>query len=249
MGNRTDRGVCRETTDRVPLPVTHAQHGHAPCPCPMPWPGSGIPPPSAFTPARPFQCPAISHMPYASPSLSFFSSFSVDTTSTLTSSPRTSHIAPLLSRRHSPAPLLAPSCEVQLTALAPSPSVIMPRPSHLARLRTTAAAAAALLLLTPVSATTQPSRVEIRQDALAACAAQLDGQPAQPTPSGFQWSGAVRTYYVSAEEVQWDYAPSGWDNWLGVRSPRPFLSALLSSSTLLPPTLLSSSTPAQRQHV
>jgi hypothetical protein len=35
-------------------------------------------------------------------------------------------------------------------------------------------------------------------------------------PSNFDFSGNVRTYYVAAEEVLWDYAPTGWDNWLGV---------------------------------
>ncbi|KAG9815655.1 Cupredoxin, partial [Aureobasidium melanogenum] len=35
-------------------------------------------------------------------------------------------------------------------------------------------------------------------------------------PTNFNFSGNVRTYYVAAEEVAWNYAPSGWDNWLGV---------------------------------
>jgi len=37
-----------------------------------------------------------------------------------------------------------------------------------------------------------------------------------PTTSGFTFNGTVRRYYVAAEEVEWDYAPTGWDNWLGV---------------------------------
>lgn len=44
-----------------------------------------------------------------------------------------------------------------------------------------------------------------------------------PTPSDFYFSGNVRRYYIAAEEIDWDYAPSGWDNWLSVpvdKSPR-----------------------------
>lgn len=51
---------------------------------------------------------------------------------------------------------------------------------------------------------------------LASCAAGMNGQVPQPTPSDFHFSGNVRQYYISAEEVEWDYAPTGWDNWLGV---------------------------------
>lgn len=51
----------------------------------------------------------------------------------------------------------------------------------------------------------------------------LNGHLPTPTPSDFHFSGNVRTYYIAAEEVTWDYAPSGWDNWLSVpiqHSPR-----------------------------
>ncbi|KAK4503137.1 hypothetical protein PRZ48_006564 [Zasmidium cellare] len=56
----------------------------------------------------------------------------------------------------------------------------------------------------------------------------MNGQLPSQTPSDFHFSGNVRRYYVAAEEVEWDYAPTGWDNWLGVpmsRSPRakPFI--------------------------
>ncbi|KAI7330553.1 Cupredoxin [Hortaea werneckii] len=51
---------------------------------------------------------------------------------------------------------------------------------------------------------------------LQACADQLDGELPSPTPLNYQFSGNVRRYYVAAEEVEWDYAPTGWDNWLGV---------------------------------
>jgi hypothetical protein len=53
---------------------------------------------------------------------------------------------------------------------------------------------------------------------LEACSTSMDGQLPSPTPSDFQFSGNVRRYYVAAEEVEWDYAPTGWDNWLGVRA-------------------------------
>jgi hypothetical protein len=48
------------------------------------------------------------------------------------------------------------------------------------------------------------------------CTATLDGILPIFTPSGFEFSGTVRRYYIAAEETEWDYAPTGWDNWLGV---------------------------------
>lgn len=53
---------------------------------------------------------------------------------------------------------------------------------------------------------------------LQACADRLDGELPSPTPFNYQFGGNVRRYYVAAEEVEWDYAPTGWDNWLGVRT-------------------------------
>lgn len=44
----------------------------------------------------------------------------------------------------------------------------------------------------------------------------MDGKLPYPTPLGYEFSGNVRRFYVAAEEVEWDYVPSGWDNWLGV---------------------------------
>jgi hypothetical protein len=57
-------------------------------------------------------------------------------------------------------------------------------------------------------------------DALARekCVNAMDGQLPSFIPSNFRFSGTVRRYYVAAEEVEWDYAPTGWDNWLGVRA-------------------------------
>jgi hypothetical protein len=51
---------------------------------------------------------------------------------------------------------------------------------------------------------------------LASCAASLNGTV--PSSPGFNFSGTIRRYYVAAEEIEWDYAPTGWDNWLGVGS-------------------------------
>lgn len=48
------------------------------------------------------------------------------------------------------------------------------------------------------------------------CAGSMNGQLPSATPADFHFSGNVRRYYVAAEEVEWDYAPTGWDNWLGV---------------------------------
>jgi hypothetical protein len=47
---------------------------------------------------------------------------------------------------------------------------------------------------------------------------QLDGKLPSSTPSDFHFSGNVRRYYIAAEEFEWDYAPTGWDNWLGVHN-------------------------------
>ena len=44
----------------------------------------------------------------------------------------------------------------------------------------------------------------------------MDGVVPKPTPSDFHFRGTVRRYYIAAEEVTWDYAPTGWDNWMGV---------------------------------
>ena len=55
------------------------------------------------------------------------------------------------------------------------------------------------------------------------CTTTLDGKLPAETPSGFRYSGTTRKSYIAAEEVDWDYAPSGWDNWLGLplrHSPR-----------------------------
>jgi hypothetical protein len=48
------------------------------------------------------------------------------------------------------------------------------------------------------------------------CIQILDNQLPPFQPSDFHFSGNVRTYYVQAEQLSWDYVPTGWDNWLGV---------------------------------
>lgn len=55
-----------------------------------------------------------------------------------------------------------------------------------------------------------------RNDTRPICTATLDGSLPEFTPSNFKFSGNVRRYYLAAEETEWDYAPTGWDNWLGV---------------------------------
>lgn len=54
------------------------------------------------------------------------------------------------------------------------------------------------------------------EDSKQTCYSQLDGNLPSFTPSNFHFSGNVRRYYIAAEELEWDYAPTGWDNWLGV---------------------------------
>ncbi|KAI7720420.1 Cupredoxin [Hortaea werneckii] len=66
----------------------------------------------------------------------------------------------------------------------------------------------------------------------------MNGILPSPTPSGYVFSGNVRKYYVAAEEVEWNYAPTGWDNWLGVplsASPRAQMSGTTAHESLQPP--------------
>lgn len=51
-----------------------------------------------------------------------------------------------------------------------------------------------------------------RQTNASAVAQQLDGKLPSIIPSNFNFSGNVRTYYIQAEQVTWDYTPTGWDN-------------------------------------
>ncbi|KAJ5625036.1 hypothetical protein N7510_001345 [Penicillium lagena] len=47
------------------------------------------------------------------------------------------------------------------------------------------------------------------EDAWKQCEARLDGELPYYVPSNFRFSGNVRRYYVAAEVVPWDYAPTG----------------------------------------
>jgi manganese oxidase len=71
--------------------------------------------------------------------------------------------------------------------------------------------------------------------ALNACAAGMDGVLPSPRSSDFTFSGNIRRYYVAAEQVTWDYVPSGWDNWLGVPievSPRASVAGYTANGSL-----------------
>ncbi|KAK9320601.1 Cupredoxin [Lipomyces orientalis] len=50
----------------------------------------------------------------------------------------------------------------------------------------------------------------------AQCKVEMDGKLPPYTPPGFNFSGNTRRYYMAAEIDTWDYAPTGYDNWLGV---------------------------------
>src|SRR6266536_3906813 len=70
---------------------------------------------------------------------------------------------------------------------------------------------------------------------LKACAASMDGALPSPRSSDFTFSGHIRRYYIAAEQVTWDYIPSGWDNWLGVpieESPRANAAGYTAESSL-----------------
>ncbi|THX23256.1 hypothetical protein D6D11_10556 [Aureobasidium pullulans] len=73
---------------------------------------------------------------------------------------------------------------------------------------TTATSAVQSAFSTTVSSSNGTTRL------LASCAASMNSSV--PSSLGFNFSGTIRRYYVAAEEVEWDYAPTGWDNWLGV---------------------------------
>lgn len=41
------------------------------------------------------------------------------------------------------------------------------------------------------------------------CSAQFDGKLPGQIPTGFNYSGNVRSYYIQAEMVDWNFVPSG----------------------------------------
>ncbi|KAH0347376.1 Cupredoxin, partial [Aureobasidium melanogenum] len=71
-----------------------------------------------------------------------------------------------------------------------------------------------ILYIAPGSTAPDQSKLASRSECEALVDWKLPGKSSVPT--NFNFSGNVRTYYVAAEEVAWNYAPSGWDNWLGV---------------------------------
>lgn len=50
----------------------------------------------------------------------------------------------------------------------------------------------------------------------AACSVSMNNELPSPTPITFNFSGNVRRYYIAAEQVSWNYAPTGWDNYMGL---------------------------------
>lgn len=73
-----------------------------------------------------------------------------------------------------------------------------------------------LAIALPFCVVAKPVKSDETRESLSACAASLNGILPSPTPSGYVFSGNIRKYYVAAEEVEWNYTPTGWDNWLGV---------------------------------
>ncbi|KAK3076949.1 hypothetical protein LTS18_011579 [Coniosporium uncinatum] len=75
---------------------------------------------------------------------------------------------------------------------------------------------------TPSSRASGSSKVPAAPVAASSCPVPDRALPEQ-VPFNFNFSGTVRTYYMTSEVLDWDYAPTGWDNWLGVpiaSSPR-----------------------------
>lgn len=90
------------------------------------------------------------------------------------------------------------------------------------------------LLFTPTHAGTTPNPSASSASSLASCAASMDNALPSPTPSDFHFSGTIRRYYIAADEITWDYAPTGWDNWLGVPfnvSPRAQMAGYVEAGT------------------
>ena len=88
-----------------------------------------------------------------------------------------------------------------------------------------------VVLFTSTNAGTTPNP---SVSSLASCAASMNNALPSPTPSDFHFSGTIRRYYVAAEEITWDYAPTGWDNWMGVPfnvSPRAQMAGYVEAGT------------------
>jgi len=93
---------------------------------------------------------------------------------------------------------------------------------------------AGLSLAGSAAAQSNPANNGPSPTVLQKCAASMNGVLPSPTPPDFKWNGEVRRYYVAAEEVEWNYAPTGWDNCLGVPldlSPRAKHAAALQYGT------------------
>ena len=58
------------------------------------------------------------------------------------------------------------------------------------------------------------SAQSINGTALSSCAASVNSALPSPVPADFTFSGNVRQYYIAAEEIDWNFIPTGWDNWL-----------------------------------
>ncbi|KAH0257747.1 Cupredoxin, partial [Aureobasidium melanogenum] len=71
-------------------------------------------------------------------------------------------------------------------------------------------------LLTSVSILAAQAASAAGRAADACSTVTLNGELPNPTPSNFKFSGNVRKYYVAADEVDWNFAPTGWDNYMGV---------------------------------
>lgn len=90
------------------------------------------------------------------------------------------------------------------------------------------------LLIFAACALAAPASVPNTTSSAAACAASMNGQLPEPLPVDFHFSGNIRRYYIAAEQIEWDYAPTGWDNWLGVPlhvSPRAKKAGVLEYGT------------------
>ena len=66
---------------------------------------------------------------------------------------------------------------------------------------------------------------------LSSCVGSMDDSLPQFQPSDFDFSGNIRRYYIAAEQVLWDYVPSGWDSYEGVPIGESYRAALAGITT------------------
>lgn len=87
----------------------------------------------------------------------------------------------------------------------PHPTLMTSMPSPSVSFATTALALCGAL----AAAASASASSSVNSTVVQACATAMNGALPTATPANFDFSGNVRRYYVAAEQVEWDYAPTG----------------------------------------